>query len=137
MLDNLAFITLCRIFTLTKTIRHWRTILLNLIIICFPIQSYINLACLGVCLFVCLYSINVKTAEPIGPKFCAGPHVASGKVYKWSKFQKFAFIKIRFLKISKIHEIFCWNPRTFLFVLIYNLQLTRNSGRFAPFFLGF
>ena len=28
----------------------------------------INLACLSVCLFVCLYPINVKTAEPIGPK---------------------------------------------------------------------
>ena len=31
---------------------------------------YINyLACLSVCLFVCLYPINVKTAQPIGPKF--------------------------------------------------------------------
>ena len=39
---------------------------------------YINLACL----FVCLYPINVKTAEPIRPKFCGGPHVAPGKVYK-------------------------------------------------------
>ena len=27
-------------------------------------------------LSVCLYPINVKTAEPIGPKFCVGPHVA-------------------------------------------------------------
>ena len=26
-------------------------------------------------LFVCLYPINVKTAEPIGPKFCVGPRV--------------------------------------------------------------
>jgi hypothetical protein len=31
-----------------------------------------------------LYPINVKTAEPIGPKFCVGPHV------------------IRMIKISKI-----------------------------------
>ena len=30
---------------------------------------YINLACLSVCLSVCLYPINAKTAEPIGPKF--------------------------------------------------------------------
>ena len=22
-----------------------------------------------------MYSINVKTAEPIGPKFCVGPHM--------------------------------------------------------------
>ena len=26
----------------------------------------------SVCLFVCLYPINVKTAEPIGPKFFCG-----------------------------------------------------------------
>ena len=37
---------------------------------------YINLACLGVCLFV------YKTAEPTGPKFYVGPHVAPGKVYQ-------------------------------------------------------
>ena len=31
----------------------------------------IYFACLGVCLFFCLYPINVKTAEPIGPTlFC-------------------------------------------------------------------
>ena len=39
---------------------------------------YINLACL----FVCLYPINVKTAEPIGPKFVVGPQGAPGKVYE-------------------------------------------------------
>ena len=31
--------------------------------------------------FVCLYPINIKTAEPIGPKFCVGPHMTSGEVY--------------------------------------------------------
>ena len=41
--------------------------------------QYINLACLGVCLFV---SNNVKTAEPVRPKFCVGPHVIPGKVYE-------------------------------------------------------
>ena len=46
----------------------------------------INLACLFWCLFVCLYPINVKTAEPIGPKFFVGPHVTPTKVYEWSKF---------------------------------------------------
>ena len=35
---------------------------------------YINLACLS----VCLCTINVKTAEPIGPKFCVGPHSREG-----------------------------------------------------------
>ena len=37
---------------------------------------------LSVCLSVCLYPINVKTAEPIGPKFFVGPHVTPGKVYE-------------------------------------------------------
>ena len=60
---------------------------------------------LSVCLSVCLYPINVKTAEPIGPKFFVGHHMSPGKVYGWSNFQKFASIKIRFLKILKIHEI--------------------------------
>ena len=36
----------------------------------------------SVCLFVCLYPINVKTAEPIGPKFFVGHHVPAGKVYE-------------------------------------------------------
>ena len=50
---------------------------------------YINLACLSWwvfgCLFVCFYvSNNVKTAKPIGPKFCVGHHVTPGKVYDWS-----------------------------------------------------
>ena len=44
---------------------------------------FINLACLGVCLSVCLLvSNNVKTAEPIGPKFFVGHHVIPGKVYE-------------------------------------------------------
>ena len=42
------------------------------------IYIYKNLACLG----VCLYSINVKTTEPIGPKFCVGHYVTPGKVYE-------------------------------------------------------
>ena len=46
------------------------------------IYLYINLACLSVCLSVCLYPINVKTAEPIGPKFFVGHHVIPGKVYE-------------------------------------------------------
>ena len=49
---------------------------------------YINLACLFVWVFVCLYPINVKTAEPIGPKFCVGHHVTPGKVYGMIKFSK-------------------------------------------------
>jgi len=38
---------------------------------------YIYFACLFECFF---YPINVKTAELIGPKFCAGPYMTPGKV---------------------------------------------------------
>ena len=34
------------------------------------LSSIYIILCLSVCLLVCLYPINVKTAEPIGPKFC-------------------------------------------------------------------
>ena len=48
----------------------------------FKHNLYINLACLSVWVSVCLYPINVKTAEPIGTKFCVGHHVTPGKVYE-------------------------------------------------------
>ena len=73
---------------------------------------------LSVCLFVS-NKINVKTAKPIGPKFFVGSRVTPGKVYGWSNFQKFASIKIRFLKILKIHEIFLIkSSKCFVFVLL-------------------
>ena len=76
---------------------------------------YINLACL----FVCLYPINVKTAEPIGPKFFVRHHVTTGKVYKWSKFQIFVSIKIRsslsFWKFWKSTKYFVKIRELFLF----------------------
>ena len=40
--------------------------------------------CLFVCLFVCLYPKNVKTAEPIGPKFCVGHHVTPENTYLYT-----------------------------------------------------
>ena len=45
-------------------------------------KLYINLACLSVWVSVCLYPINVKTAETIGPKFFVGHHMTTGKVYQ-------------------------------------------------------
>ena len=78
------------------------------------IHLYLNLACL----FVCLYPKNIKTAEPIGPNFFVGSRVTPGKVYGWSNFQKFAFIKIRFLKILEIHENFFWKSAKFFVFII-------------------
>ena len=50
-----------------------------------PIKKYILRPCLYtyiLCLSVPLYPINVKTAEPIGPKLFVDPHVTTRKVYK-------------------------------------------------------
>ena len=66
---------------------------------------FINLAC--------LYPINVKTAKPIGPEFCVGPHVTPGKVYEWSKFQKLMFKSFIFIKFWKCAKKIFWNPQTF------------------------
>ena len=68
----------------------------TLLILCFNLLSfpllYISIykcglsvclfVCLFVCLSVCLYPINVKTAEPIGPKFFVGHLRTPGKVYE-------------------------------------------------------
>ena len=42
---------------------------------------------LSVCLSVCLYPINVKTAEPIGPKFFVGHLGTPGKVMNHQNFK--------------------------------------------------
>ena len=66
---------------------------------------YINLACLSGCLFV-LYPINVKMAEPIGPTFFVGSRVTPERFMDDQIFKKNFSIKIRFLKILKIHKVF-------------------------------
>jgi len=52
------------------------------------INLYINLACFSWWVSVSLYPINVKTAEPIGPKFFVGSRVTPGKVYERWKLKK-------------------------------------------------
>jgi len=64
-------------------IRKFRGCDKNSILIAFKdklcsIYLYINLACLS----VCLYPINIKTAEPIGPKFFVGHLGTPGNVYE-------------------------------------------------------
>ena len=51
-------------------------------------------------------------AEPIGPKFCVGPHMTPGKVYGCLKSHKFVLI-------FKMREIMLLNARTFWFVIFY------------------
>ena len=60
----------------------------------------------------CLFeSNNVKTHEPIGPKFCVGPHLTPGRVINNQNLKKFASNKIGFLKIL-----------IFFLVLFYNVS---------------
>ena len=49
---------------------------------------YIYFTCLFGCLSIHLYPINVKKAEPIGPKFCVGHRVTPEKDFGWSKLKK-------------------------------------------------
>ena len=69
----------------------------------FEKKRYIYLSIHLVCMFL-LIQKNVKTAEPIGPKFCVGPHVTPGKGYEWSKFQKFVFKSFFCFEILKMRE---------------------------------
>ena len=75
------------------------------------------------CLSVCLYPINVKTAEPIRFKFWLGLHMTPGKFYKWIKFLKFASNKIGFsLNLHENPRFFLINPQTFFWGLFYNVH---------------
>ena len=57
-----------------------------------------------VCQYVCLWTINVKTAEPIGPKFCVGAYMTPGNVYESSELQKLSQHFFDFRKIFEISE---------------------------------
>ena len=51
-----------------------------------------------------MYSINVKTAEPIGPKFCVEPHMTQGRFIDAQNFKKLSPNIYVFCKILKIHK---------------------------------
>ena len=61
-------------------------------------------------LFVCLYPINVKTAEPIGSKFFVRPCVTQGRFKDERIFKHLPLTNL-------IYENF-ENPRNFLFVFV-------------------
>ena len=68
-----------------------------------------------VCLFVCLYTINVKRLSRSCPN-CVGPYMTQGKVNEWSKSKN--SIVIKFWKST----IFLWNLRTFFVIVLQCLQ---------------
>ena len=84
-------------FYVEPTIKHFHPLLFHVLNLLLVEHIY---------LLVCSYPINVKTSEPIGPKFCVGPYMNPGKVYGWSKLKKLASNKIRFLLNFEIHDLF-------------------------------
>ena len=99
--------------------------------------THLYILCLSVwvsvCLFVWLYPINVKTAEPI-----ATPE----KVYEWSNFQKFASSKSWLSLNFENPRNFFWNPRIFFYYFtLYSkskcLQLKQKMGAKRPVSLVF
>jgi len=69
----------------------------------------LNIYILLVCLFICLYPINVKTTEPIRHIFCVGLHMFPGKVYRWSKFSLNVENPWNFYKIQNFFVFLFYN----------------------------
>ena len=80
-------------------------------------KIYIYILCLSWCLFVCLYPIN-KNGWTDRAQIFVEPNMTQGKVYRWSNFQKFASIKIRFSLnfLTFLKSMKLWNPQTVLFL---------------------
>ena len=113
----------------------------------FKIQNYrnhlyINLACLFVCFGVCLFVSNKRQNgwTDRAQIFCGTSRDPREglwmiKISNICLHQNSIFIK--FLKILKIHEIFCENPRI-IFVLFYDVHkenmftINLEDGRKAP-----
>ena len=72
-----------------------QTYLFNIYFFNLNLTISININCLSGCLYVCLNTINVKTAEPIGPKFSLGPHMTPRMVLDDQNFKNSIFIKFR------------------------------------------
>ena len=85
-IDDQIFFCQNSIYILVLKISDFFYKIRKFFVCCFTMQCIkklsIYILCLSVCLSVCLYSINVKTAEPIGPKIFVGSRVTPGKVYE-------------------------------------------------------
>ena len=86
---------------------------------------YIYFACLSVCPFT--YPINVKTAKPIGPKFCVGPHMTPGKVYRFMDSQNYKNFCPKVLDFCKFWKCAKKNLNSANFFLIFILYCTKRE----------
>ena len=98
----------CIFYNLSVSTDEWVSLFNNV----FLISSNIYFTSLP----VCLYPINVKTAEPIWPRFCVNPHWPKGSFMENQNFKKIASVKISF-------SLNLENPRHFFvnFLLFYNV----------------
>ena len=96
---------------LLLTLYYWKLFDMGDMMVCLS-------ECLFVCLFVYLYPINVKTAEPIGPKFCVGSHMIAGKNWVSSELQKCVFNILNFLFLKSTKKN-CKFVKKIIFVLYY------------------
>ena len=64
-----------------------------------------------------LFPINVKTAEPIGPKICDATVTCPRPGKVCSEFKKFDF-----RAILKIYVKILWNPQTFFDIFLFELH---------------
>ena len=83
--------------------------------------------CLSVCLFVCMDTINVKTAKPIGPIFVCDLTWPQGRFMNDQNFKNLSQTKFDFYLIFKNFE----NPTKFVFeirdFLNFILQCTQRE----------
>ena len=91
----------------------------------------LHIVSLSVCLFVCLYPINVKMAEMIGPNFFVGPHMTPGNVYGCSKLKHLCTKVFYFCKRLKITKNIFLNPQTFFVIVSYCTSWNRRWARNA------
>ena len=75
-------------------------------------------------LLICLDVCTSKRLDRSGPNFCVGLHMSTGKVYRWSKFQKFASNKIWFALNVENPRIFSIKSATFFYKLCKEKMLT-------------
>ena len=95
-----------------KNIEYWNRKSLSI---------YIYFACLS----VCLYPINVKTAEPMVPKLCEGPksNMTQKEGLRTIKITKNVCSKVfDFCKSLNMHEQILESARTFRFVIVSSVQ---------------
>ena len=107
-----------------STIAQYNSVRKDCLLKLFPLYCTVLDYTVLYCTSICMYSMNVETAEPTGPKFSVGPYMAPKKVCRWSIFQKFASQQnLIFIKSKKKNFIKSANFFLFLFYNVYKEKM--------------